>query len=86
MAEAEVYTGPDIPVIRVTGKAAKPAAWPALLIGAPALAALLLGDGQVKRVGSVALAYLAYLWYTGRWPPEGTGPQEFFAMRQAARQ
>lgn len=85
MPDGEAYTGPEIPVIRVTAKAAKPAAWPALLIGAPALAALLLGDGQVKRVGSVALAYLAYLWYSGRWPPEGTGPEEFFAMRRAVR-
>ncbi len=78
MADGETYTGPEIPVIRITAKAAAPALWPATLIGIPGLLALLMGDGQVKRVGSLALAYLAYLWFSGRWPPEGTTPAGYF--------
>jgi hypothetical protein len=84
VADGETYTGPEIPVIRITAKAAEPALWPATLIGVPALVALLAGDGQVKRVGSLALVYLAYLWFTGRWPAEGTTPAEYFGGRRAA--
>lgn len=69
---------PEIPVIRIQGKAAAPALWPITMIGVPAAVALLFGAGNMRRAGAAGLAFLGYLWFSGKWPPEGTQPAGFF--------